>query len=462
MLALAFALAVALATSRSASAGEPPGTIHLLRYEDDFSYLAGPDAPPDCWDPIKYIPLAGDGKVYLSLGGELRERFEYYADPDFGVGGSDHDAYLLHRLLAHADLHAGEHLRAFAQLGSELQLGKDHPFAPVDVDRLDLQQGFAEATGRVGALGDLMLRVGRQEMNYGSARLVSVRESPNVRRSFDAVRVGASRGPMRLDAFVGRPVKNEEEIFDDHGNQEQAFWGGYGVLREIAGTPALNLDLYYLGLRREDAELAEFIDTEHRHTLGARIWGKHAGFDHNVELIGQLGRYGPQDIRAWSVASDLGYTLAAAPLQPRIGVKANVSSGDRDPDDDDINTFYPLFPKLAYFSQAALNAPMNLIDVAPSLTLVLLDDLSALIGCDVFWRTSRDDAVYSSSLSPLIPADTTAGKYIGTQANLELDLELGRHVELLAAYAHFFAGGVVEEGGGSDVDFVMMSVSYRF
>ena len=29
------------------------------------------------------------------------------------------------------------------------------------------------------------LRIGRQEMSYGSSRLVSVREGPNVRRSFD-------------------------------------------------------------------------------------------------------------------------------------------------------------------------------------------------------------------------------------------------------------------------------------
>ena len=276
----------------------------MLRYEDDFSYLAEPDAPPDCWDPIKYIPLAGNGKIYLSFGGELRERFEYYADPDFGVDGTGDDAYLLHRMLAHADLHAGEHLRAFVQLGSELQLGKDKPFAPVDVDRLDLQQGFAEAAGRVDPIGDLMLRVGRQEMQYGSSRLVSVRESPNVRRSFDAVRVGASTGPARLDAFVGRPVKNEREVFDDHANQEQAFWGGYGVLTEIAGMPALNLDLYYLGLRREDAELSEFIDTEHRHTLGARFWGEYAGST-TTSRCSSARPVGPRDPRL-SVASDLG------------------------------------------------------------------------------------------------------------------------------------------------------------
>ena len=149
-------------------------------------------------------------------------------------------------------------------------------------------------------------------------------------------------------------------------------------------------------------------------------------------------------------------------FEPRIGVKANVSSGDRDPDDDDMNTFYPLFPKLAYFSEASLNAPMNLIDVSPSLTLALLENLSASIWVRRVLADVSDDAVYASSLTPLIPADASQGKFIGTQANLELELELGRHVTLLAAYAHFFAGTVVDDGGGSDVDFVMMSVSYRF
>jgi hypothetical protein len=456
------ALCLALAAAGAARADEAPGRFHSPRFEDDFSYLARPDAPRDFWDPIKYVPLSHEPHVYLSFGGELRERFEYYADPDFGVNGGGDDGYLLHRMLVHADLHAGEHLRAFVQLGSELELGKSDPLAPIDVDHLDLQQGFAEAKLPGSPLGDLMLRVGRQEMAYGSSRLVSVRESPNVRRSFDAVRFGASSGRARIDAFVSHPVKTENGVFDDSWNQQQAFWGAYGVLREIAEQPGLNLDLYYLGLRREDAPLAAFVDTEHRHTIGARFWGEARSFDYNVEAIGQLGTYGPQDILAWSVASDLGYTLAAAPFSPRLGVKANISSGDRDPDDDDINTFNPLFPKLNYFSEAALQAPINLIDVAPSLTFALCENLSATIGYDAFWRTSKDDAVYDSSLSPLIPAAASSNRYIGTQVNLELELALGRHVAMLAAYAHFFAGAVVDDGGGGDVDFAMMSVSYKF
>jgi hypothetical protein len=72
--AFALALSLALVMGRAAAAGESPGTIHLLRYQDDLSYLAEPDAPRDCWDPIKYISLMGDGQVWLSLGGELRER----------------------------------------------------------------------------------------------------------------------------------------------------------------------------------------------------------------------------------------------------------------------------------------------------------------------------------------------------------------------------------------------------
>src|SRR2546430_3361125 len=73
---------------------------------------------------IKHISLTNDGSVYLSLSGELRERFEYYSEPFFGLRGVDEDSYLLHRLLLGADLHAGDHARVFLQIGNHLEGGK--------------------------------------------------------------------------------------------------------------------------------------------------------------------------------------------------------------------------------------------------------------------------------------------------------------------------------------------------
>ena len=52
---------------------------------------------------IPRLPLTTDGSVYLTLGGELRERYEYYSEPFFGLRSVAEDDYLLHRLLLSAD-----------------------------------------------------------------------------------------------------------------------------------------------------------------------------------------------------------------------------------------------------------------------------------------------------------------------------------------------------------------------
>ena len=52
-------------------------TYHLLREDDDWSFLADPAQRQDFWDPIKYIPLrSGRNDWFLSMGGEARETWE--------------------------------------------------------------------------------------------------------------------------------------------------------------------------------------------------------------------------------------------------------------------------------------------------------------------------------------------------------------------------------------------------
>jgi len=59
----------------------------------------------------------------------------------------------------------------------------------------------------------------------------------------------------------------------------------------------------------------------------------------------QWGSFGRGEIRGWMVASDTGYTFPSLPLKPRLGVKANIASGDEEPADQDLQTFNHLFPK---------------------------------------------------------------------------------------------------------------------
>src|SRR6202011_2140819 len=183
----------------------PETPYHFLRYDDVPSDQNSPYWPNDFWAPIKFIPLDIAPGSYLNFGGGDRERVEHFSNPFFGLTPRGSTTYDLHRLLFEGDLHIGDTFRTFIQFGNHLATAPSTS-PPTDVDRLDLQQGFADLRAPIGQDGSVTFRGGRQEMLFGSARLVDVREGPNVRLSFDGGRAFYQSPDIRVDAFVVRPV----------------------------------------------------------------------------------------------------------------------------------------------------------------------------------------------------------------------------------------------------------------
>jgi hypothetical protein len=266
-------------------------------------------------------------------------------------------------------------------------------------------------------------------------------------------------GPVRTHAILLLPVETDPGVLDDEPEHGQWLWGAYAT---AVLSSTIGFDLYYLGLRRPDAELAQGTALELRHSIGARIFGEALGFDYDFELVYQLGSFGVGRINAWTVASDIGFTIEQWHMRPRIAVSANVTSGDRDPNDPDLQTFNPLFPKDAYFSEASLIGPLNHIDVQPTLDLHLLDELVATLEWDVFWRQSRADAVYRISTTPVVPGDSSRARYVGNQAAVKIAWEIDANLALFATYVHFFAGTFLSESGfGRDIDFIATWIALR-
>ncbi len=457
----ALALLMAIIASPDAVAQSEAPVYKPSRYDEDYSYLHDPARQTDFWDPLKYIPLGSDPNTYLSFGGELRERFDHFDSPFFSLRRRNSEDALLHRLLLSADLHLGEQFRAFVQLGDHLQAGRGNLRSPTDLNRLDIQQAFMDLNLTQLPADGATLRVGRQEMAFGSQRLVSVRESPNIRRSFDGGRAFYREGEFRLDAFVTKPVQNKPGTFNDQPDESQLFWGLYAVT-PVAFVPSLYADLYYLGLDRKNALFDEGIAREQRHSIGTRLWGNSKQWDYNTELVLQVGSFGSQDILAWTAASDTGYTFEQTPMRPRLGLKANIASGDENRKDGTLGTFNPLFPKNAYFSEADLITPANFFDLYPTVTVHPAFGVDVTIGVDVLWRESTHDALYRVPLIPLVRGDQSNARYIGSGFDLDAGWQIDQHVKVSAAYVHFFAGPVITKAGGKDTDYVGIWTSYKF
>jgi hypothetical protein len=253
-------------------------------------------------------------------------------------------------------------------------------------------------------------------------------------------------------------------MFDDGTNGSQALWGAYATGRSPGSLPfGSSLDLYYLGYRNDDASYDQGSAQETRQTLGARLWGERSGWDWNWELIGQLGEFGRGDIRAWSLASDTGYTWLEVPLRPRLALSANIASGDDDPDDPDLGTFNPLYPRGSYFSELALLGPRNFYNLHPFLTVNPTDRLSLTADVDFFWRLRTEDGIYSPSGQLLRSGAGSDAHYVGTEVSLNASWQVTERLSLTGVYAHFFPGRFVEETGPSeDIDYFELTFKLQF
>ncbi len=227
------------------------------------------------------------------------------------------------------------------------------------------------------------------------------------------------------------------------------------------GMGISGLDLYYLGIHNQEATYASGTAEENRQSLGTRQFGEWKGWDWNGEEVLQVGGFGSQSIRAWTASLDSGYTFNAA-LKPRLGVKADVTSGDTNPNGGTQGTFDALYFKSGYFNDASLLRPQNIIDVHPNASLQLTKAISVDGGGDVFWRYSKKDAVYAVPGFIAIPALENASSYVGTAADLNFTWQIQRHLNLQASYVHFFSGSYVHQAGGSNVNYVSTTLTFLF
>ncbi|HEY6556881.1 MAG TPA: alginate export family protein [Polyangiaceae bacterium] len=448
-------VALSLVASTANGADCPAQAFRSMRYEEDYASFYDPACRAGVLDDIKYLGLGDGGSSYFSWGGEFRERFEYLSARDFGKASDDDDGYLLQRVMLHANLRLGRSVRAFGELQSGLQLDRDVPVRS-DEDQLDLHQAFLDVGS--GGTESLTLRAGRQELAFGSARLVSVRDRTNLRRTFDGARLIGQLGGWQMNLFALTPVLEEDGVFDNTRAGGQWFWGSYSAGALAAG---LGLDLYYFGLREPDSPFNQGTARELRHSFGARLWGRAEAFDYDLEAVYQWGLFGDARIRAYGAFSHTGYTLHSLPAEPRVSLRANAMSGDADPNDADLETFNPLFPRGAYFGEARLLAAQNLLDLHPALDLSLGESVLLVFDWDVFWRHRAGDGLYRSSTEPMIANTEMSKRYIGHQAAATLQWQLTRHASLTGAYVHFFASRFLRESGGNDVDYATAWLALR-
>lgn len=431
-----------------------------MRFDEDYSVLANDTIKKDWYTTSKYMPLSSSGRTFLSFGGEIRYQYFYAKNEKWGDDPVDNDGYILDRLLLHSDFHAGKYFRAFVQFQSSNASGRIDP-SPVDINPLEIHQAFVDLNVFSDKDRQLVLRAGRQEFSYGSQRLVALRDGPNNRQSFDAVKAIAGYKNYHADLFYSHYVVAEDGIFDDTSNKEKQFWGSYMVINKI---PVIkNIDLYYLGYKRANSHFDDADGKELRHSLGTRIWGKYNNWRYDAEAVYQFGTVDIKDIKAWTLTLNTGYLITSVVLHPEIGLKVETISGDKTKNDNNLETFNPLFPRGAYFGLASVIGPSNLVDLHPSLNFELTRNLNWVLDYDMFWRYSTQDGIYGPNTIMVYPGDASTDKKIGEQFESEIIFQPNKYLYFRVEATWFKAGDFLKAAGsGKNMLFTGATMQVKF
>jgi Alginate export len=463
------------------------------RFNEDWSVLRGVDLATtgDFLDRLKFIPLTGDGSVWLSLGGQARARVEYFRHYLFGASEpKDTDAYLLTRFRLLADLHVTQYFRAFAEFKSSMELDRqlEGKATPAYVDQTDLLNAFGDLVLPLGEQVSLTFRGGRQELLFGSQRMVGPGDFSQDPKTFDGGAAYVRAGDWAITDFWGMFVPIVHKYSFNKSTIDQQLFGIFatrpiealgrppasGFLRPLSAQtdarndawPSGEIDFYWLGVANTSATFNGTHGHELRQTLGARAKGMigQTNFDFDVEVAGQFGSVGSGSIAAGMTSAVLGYTPPVlSRLAPRLYLEFDYASGDKNPGGN-VNTYNQLYPDAhSFLGYIDYIGRQNVISPSGGVIISPVRDLTVSLQQYFFWRASDRDAVYNKVGGVLRHGTGSSANYVGAELDILADYSITRHLNTYAGWSRFFPGQFIRETGPSQTsDFFYFAFQYTF
>ena len=234
------------------------GAYKGVFYDNNFAFINNPKYDQSfVGDRLKQMEVGDQWNI--DMGGQYRMRFHDEQNiRGLGLTGRD-DQFLLHRTRLFANARYGDGFRLFGEF-IDAESNYEN-FAPrqIEVDRHDFLNLFGDLRFWEGPQGTMTLRAGRQELLYGSQRLISPLDWANTRQKFDGAKLLWQGENWNIDAFYTRPVTVRPYAFDTTDYQRE-FMGTFASYKAIKDH---QFDFYYLryndGLAPRSAHLKSFV-----------------------------------------------------------------------------------------------------------------------------------------------------------------------------------------------------------
>jgi Alginate export len=436
----------------------------------DFRYLDDPTNTQEDWlDFTKRIHL-GDCWL-LSVGGEERFRYMNEVDSRLNKAGLD-NTYELMRSRVYTDLWYGNVFRVYAELLAANIYNEDLAPAPIDQVRPTMLNLFADLKIFELDGSPVYLRGGRQELLYGSERLISPLDWANTLRTFEGVKGFWHTETLDVDAFWVQPVVLNPTDYHDGVDSKQNFEGLWLTCRPQKGQV---FDLYYLNLDNDNkiarGEYGD-VDGYNVSTVGTRYAGNSCNFLWDGEGMFQFGSWANQVIAAGAATIGGGYNFKNAPMNPTFWIYYDWAEGDPHPGVGNVHrTFNQLFPfGHYYFGGIDLVGRQNIDDLNLHLYFWPTKWIVTGVQFHVLHLDSPKDSLYNSGGTAILgttlagPAKAVNGEAtdVGDELTLYTNFHLSAHQDIWLQYCKLYAGDFLTENKRGSPSLMAVQYSFRW
>jgi Alginate export len=455
-------------------------------YDADWRYLDDPNnTEHDYFDFLKRIRFGPDDLFMFTTGGEFRVRYESRENSGLSnltMGRNNTDD--LFRVRVYNDLWITQYVRIYSEFFSATS--PDNRLAPAlpDRDPADFMDLFVDL--RTIDLDDkpVWLRMGRQELLYGSGRLVSTLDWSNTRRTFQGIKAFWQSDNLDIDAFVVNPVVPAGTYA---GGSQDGFTAPdtqttfAGLWTTYKFRPGNDIDLYYLMLQNDrpvSTAPTGSPGVELFNTIGSRWVGDYHNWLWDFEGMSQFGQFAAQRQLAWSATASAGYVFNNAPLTPCVWLVYDFASGSKDVSSTALppgftgpagpHTFNQLFPFNHYYDWMDLVGRQNIQDFRTITTIYPADWMFVWLQTHCFYLDSATDYLYNSAGAG-IRRDPTgrSGRDVGTEFDIIPNIHIDNHQDILFSYSYLVAGRFLRDtattpAGKKDPQFLCVQYSVRW
>ncbi|MBI3863016.1 MAG: alginate export family protein [Planctomycetia bacterium] len=437
-----------------------PWKINL--FENDFSYKKDPEHEWLLGENLKDIPLDDYGPfdsldvpILFSTGGEVRLR-QMDEFNRLRPGAPARGDYQLWRWRHYVDLKVDDWFRVYAEMIDASMDNNPLPVLGIDVNRWDLQNLFLDLKFLQVGERDLWMRVGRQELLYGSQRLVSPLDWANTRRNFEGLKFFTKGADWDFDLWFTRtlntatPGDGPVSLFANHfdsPNMNHTFSGAWFAYKAVKNQ---TVDLYWLWDWNTQF-MAQNFTGGNRHTLATRwlrdfpvLEGETAvrTWHGEVEGGGQFGNDFGRNVVAGFVVAGGGLTWNSLPWQPDLWFYYDYASGSNNLQSRTSNTFAQQYGLVhAYLGQIDNVARQNISDINGKFTVKPLKQLTVQSQYHWFDLANPSDVLYNIAGQPVGKPNT--GRHVGEEIDLVATYNFSPNLSMQLGYLWFWNGPFV-------------------